>query len=268
MIRRLPGLLLALALCWPVSSWAAIAFVTSQSAICVDNNVTTTITCALPGNATSGNVIVAVVGYAGATVTTGIVFTDNQSGSYSTAASLLNSPATTNGGAIGTGTVTSTATPTITATISGTTPPSNKIMCVLEYSGVNTTTRVDVSSANGQLSPGTGADNITSGAAVTTENNEMIVGGLFDVQGITQTINAGTSPNAFTDRANKGSGANLRGMCEEFAQTTAASIAATAGFAVGSNDDTVAFMVALKNPAGAAPLQNSSGFLSIIMGGR
>lgn len=231
-----------------------------QGAICtLSATASSTMTCALPGTATPGNIIVAAVGYTIGTVTV-IAFTDDQSGSYTLTNSLYGLPAATEGGAIGTGTVGNAATPTVTATYTNSVQPTYHIMCVLEYSGVNTVTRVDQTHAGNSASPGTATDAVTSGAATTTADGETIVGTLFEIQNVTDTVVAGTN---YTSRTLKNTGTDLRGVCEDLTQSTAGSIAAT-GTATGGTGDTIAFLVALKNVT-VQGLQNATGIFGTVL---
>ena len=97
----------------------------------------------------------------------------------------------------------------------------------------------NVTSQNDSSFVGTGANVITSNAATTTINSSLILGIVRNVSG-GGTLSAGTSPNAFTAISGVTSASSL---WEQFVQTTAGSIAATAG--TTSSGDNQTFMIAL-----------------------
>jgi len=117
-----------------------------------------------------------------------------------------------------------------------------------EASGVATSASFDVSAAQGQDSPGTGANAVTSTAATTTVNGCYIFGcaGEFSIGG---PVNVGTSV-AFVDAGTtfNAPGGQQRG--EYYIQPSAGSIAAT--FTIPSDGYTIALMMAFKPPGGGA----------------
>jgi hypothetical protein len=199
--------------------------------------------------------IVVGAAYQTGTVTT-LFFTDNRNGEY-TYGSILGSPVAGSGAAYGYSRVIFPGSTTVTATFDSTELPDTHGLCILEYRGVNTGSAVDVVSINSQTTPGSGTDAVTSNAVVTTANHETVLGFLWPVESVTVNINPGTTPNPWVSRAAQTSGAVQRGLCEEFAQTTAGSIAATGGLSSGTTENTVVYMVALKNSLGRAALSQA-----------
>ena len=113
---------------------------------------------------------------------------------------------------------------------------------VSEYSGIATTAPLDVTAKN--QAPGTTAtDGVTSGAASTTLNGDLIFGVAMDDSGLFGTITAGTG---FTRRAFVN---NMDLATEDRVQATAGSIAATFTFTLP--DQYLAQMAAFK--ASGAP---------------
>lgn len=244
LIRLFMVCVFALCLTLPVTSFGA-TFV--QAKACSNAGVTSdTFTCAFGSNTTTGNVIVGFGGFHVATTPATVALTDSQSNTYTTKQSYMASPFAGAGGIAAVAPVTTGGATTVTMTTTSAAAPQRHALCVMEFSGVNTTTPVDVSAKNTQATPTTSTDAVTSTAAVSTADGEMIVGGEVDIEGLGQSTTAGTG---FTlgDRTTT----NLTTLCEYLAQTSQGSIAATFT-ASSTGDDTIAFMVALKNAAAGA----------------
>lgn len=236
---RLALLVLCLALV-PSQGWGAQAFV--QGKICaVGATAANFITCTFDSATTTGNIIVASSGYQTGTVTS-ITFTDDRSGSYATIQSLYSSPQVTSGAALGVGTVGTAGTTAVTATFTNSEQPDYYGICIAEFSGVNTSSIVDVSTVNSQVTPTTGTDLITSGAIVSTADGEIYYGGVWNSQNVTGTLTKGTT---YTLIAVQNTGTVQRGLCEYWQQASAGSADADATTTNG-DDDHITFAVAMK----------------------
>jgi hypothetical protein len=109
-----------------------------------------------------------------------------------------------------------------------------------EYSGVATSTPLDVHTAQLQTSVGTGTNGITSGSVTTTTNGDLVYGATFNTA-TTATASAGT---AFTVRGNNAI-TGVVGYTEDLNLATAGSTAATLTAATsGGSWDT--FVMAFK----------------------
>jgi len=139
---------------------------------------------------------------------------------------------------------------TITATFSATV--AFRRMVIGEYAGIATSSAIDGSNAQVQTSPATGADTLNSLTATTTGSGDLIWGSTLDGTGSGNTLSAGTSPNAFTARANGTSADNTDMMAEDFSQTSAGSIEATAGCTAAAHDFITHMMAFKIAGAGAA----------------
>src|SRR5262249_42050678 len=100
-----------------------------------------------------------------------------------------------------------------------------------------------------QASPGTLANALNSGNIVPVGDGDLIWSATFS--GKSETLSAGTSPNAFTQRGVGGTTDNVSMQIEDFIQSTHASIAATA--TTNTNVGNVTFVAAFKAAAAAAP---------------
>lgn len=146
----------------------------------------------------------------------------------------------------------------ISGTPAGVTVTSSPASSILlqwdEYSGgtaLSDPTDGTAFTSNTQNLPGTGANALTSTAIVPATNGDLIYGSSLDT-GNSTAITAGTSPNAFTARQTVSLSAVGYILGEEFIQTTAASIAATAGSTSGGADNFITAVIALKAASAAA----------------
>jgi hypothetical protein len=121
---------------------------------------------------------------------------------------------------------------TITATFSATTP--FRRICVSEYAGIATSSAIDVHNVQWRGTFGLSANGVTSLSATTTANDDLIRGSFFDTSGNANVLSAGTSP-AFNQRAAGTSGNIVPCVVEDFLQTTAGAITATATQTVNDN---------------------------------
>lgn len=121
------------------------------------------------------------------------------------------------------------------------------IVVAHEVSGVDTASPVDGHAINGQLSPGSGTDAVTSTSVTTTVNGDYIFGASFD-QADNGQINAGTG---FTVRVHQTAGGQRRQTTQELTgnQGIAGSIAATFTD-VATNSNNVTAIIALKSSGG------------------
>lgn len=202
-----------------------------QSAGTFGDATATTIAQALPSRVTGGSLIVVTVTWDTA-ATTAVTCSDSQGNTYVTA---VNTNDTTNVQALAVCYAANAAggTTTVTATF-GASSVTRRII-VSEYSGVATTSPVDITRSN--VANGTTAtNNITSTAGTTTTNGDLIFGAVMDTTGTT-TITAGTG---FTLRSTIGSHMSV----EDQVQATAGSIAAT--FTFNAVQRYIAHMIAFK----------------------
>lgn len=119
---------------------------------------------------------------------------------------------------------------------------SNLVLICDEYSGgLASSNPVDVHHGQSQSRPGTGTNAVSSGAATTTQNGDLIYGGAFDLSGASTTYTAGTG---FALRT-ADTGLSRHGQSEDETQASAGSVAAT--FTSNqSGADYFTFMVAIK----------------------
>lgn len=108
-------------------------------------------------------------------------------------------------------------------------------MAASEYSGILTAAAID--GHNGQIiaTPGTGANVLNPGAFTTTGNGDLIWCCVTNDGGGPDTLSAGTSPNAFTQRAVGSSSDHICTLVEDFLQTSAASITPTVGTTINNS---------------------------------
>lgn len=192
----------------------------------------TTIAQSFSANVDGGNLIVVAVTW-DSTNTTTATCSDNRGNTYANATSGNNTTlrqamrvcyaANVAGGPT-----------TVTVTFSATS--SFRRIAVSEYSGVATISPVDVTKTNNGVGT-TAVDNVTSTAATTTVNGDLIYGAVMDNDG-GASITAGTG---FTERFDTGTGLAV----QDRVQTTAGSIASTHTFSV-TNRNYHAHMVAFK----------------------
>jgi len=125
-------------------------------------------------------------------------------------------------------------------------------VAISNYTGIATTSAIDGNTGQVQTTPGTGANIITTGTFTPTTNGDLIYGGCSQAFGGAIVYTAGTSPNAFTQRASNLSTDNDSLFTEDFIQTTAASIAATMGQT--ANFTTMSAVAAFKAAVSGAPV--------------
>ena len=218
------------------SSSSSVAHV--QTTGIVDGPGTGTSTVSFGSNTAAGNLIVASVTWDpnGTTATTATC-SDDRGNSYTTVNTWIDSTntqylvicyaANISGGAT-----------TLTVTYgNGTKTVAFRRVIISEYSGVVTSSPVDVSTGVGGVNGTTGTDAITSGAATTTQAGDLIYGAVEDT-GLETTITAGTG---FVQRL----ALNANDLAvQDLVQPTAGSIASTQTFASAQRYD--AAMVAFK----------------------
>ncbi len=121
-------------------------------------------------------------------------------------------------------------------------------LVLAEYSGVAASSALDVSASQTQLTPGTSSNGITSGAATTTSDKDLIIGMTMAYEGLGNAISAGTS---FTCRQKFFTSACANAadsMYEDRILATAGSVAATFT-GTNANENMVSLMVAFKPAA-------------------
>ncbi|HSX15668.1 MAG TPA: hypothetical protein VLF40_02670 [Candidatus Saccharimonadales bacterium] len=207
------------------------AFVQAPTPTGLQSGPTTSLALAYGSNNTAGNCLLACVqwnGFSAAAILTGL--TDTRGNTWVQISSMLGGP----DGATQTGNtycalfaVFGCAAGSNTVTANWTTSGADlKGLIIAEYSNVAS---IDVLTGQGATSPSGGAaNNATSGSMTTNFNGQTILGFFMSQIGATD-ITIGTSPNLFTQRAH--SSANGAQLLEEFTQTSAGSIAATASIA-------------------------------------
>lgn len=134
---------------------------------------------------------------------------------------------------------------------------SNLVIIWDEFAGgLAAANPVDVHHGQSQSRPGTGANAVSSGAATTTQNGDLIYGVSFDVSGSSTTFSAGGGASiATTD-----TGLSRHGASEFAVQSTAGSIAATYT-SNQSGGDYMTFMIAIKAAPTGDTLQGSTPLL-------
>ena len=132
-----------------------------------------------------------------------------------------------------------------------------------EYSGVATSSPLDIATQQDQTGITGTANAITSGLASTLSDGDLIYGATV-TGGVTTAVTAGTSPNAFTLRQTDRTASNEFMYTEDFiVQTTHGSIAATfTGSTTG--DDYATFILAFKAAAAAAGIPLPAMNLSVM----
>ena len=228
------------------SMWAEAASFVQGKLCAVGATASDTVSCTFDSPTAAGHIIVASAAYQTGTVTA-ITFRDNTGGQYASMGDQLGAPVAGAGASIAIGRTGLPGTTTVTATYTNSEQPDIHGLCILEYRHANLSTFQDVTASNSQTTPGSGTDAVTSTAMVTTADGETIIGALWNVETVDVNINAGTVPNAWTSRAAQTTGTVQRGLCEEFIQSAAGSIAATGALSSGTTANTVAFGVALEN---------------------
>lgn len=224
-------------------TWAATAFVQGKGSN--SGAAGTTIAVTYDSNITAGNLIVLAVAWndttstascadgAGNTYTGGPVITDATNLRRIQAFYALN----VTGGAL-----------TTTCTISSSV--SRRGLIVHEVSGAATASALDVAAGQAQQNVTTATDNITSGAATTTQNGDYIFGASADMNLACNTTLPGTG---FTDRTYSGCG-GIPVISESQIQSAAGSIAATftCSTGCGGTDDWSTVMMTFKEQTSAA----------------
>lgn len=146
---------------------------------------------------------------------------------------------------------------TVTVTL-----PTNSYtaMSIQEYSGIATSSALDVSSVNNTTTVITASNDATSNASTTTKNGDLIFGGFTLSNGSASGISAGTG---FIMRENDFSGAGM--ATEDQIQSTAGSIAGT--WSLGTTGvEYVALMGAFKPQVTTVGGGNATGTQSIVVG--
>lgn len=197
-------------------------------------------TIAATGSAVgSGNTVVGIVTWAGATTTTLSSVKDNQSNTYTVKDTV---PDTSNDQAQASfvlGNITN-GPVTITATFSNSTVFRTIIWD--EYSGAAALSDpTDGHTGQLQPTPGTGTDAVKSGNITTTVNGDLIYGGTIDTSAAT----LASSGTGFTSRTSDTVGAAC--ITEDMTQATAGLVAAT--FTVGTSVACATFVIAVKAPS-------------------
>lgn len=125
-------------------------------------------------------------------------------------------------------------------------------VAISNYTGIATASAIDGHTGQVQTTPGTGANIVTTGTFTPTTNGDLIYGGCSEAFGGAIVYTAGTSPNAFTQRASNTGAENDALFTEDFIQSTAASIAATMGQT--ANFTTMSAVAAFKAAVSGAPV--------------
>jgi hypothetical protein len=192
----------------------------------------TTITQAFTSNVTGGNLIVAAISW-DTVASTAVTCSDNQGNTYTTVTN-TNDATSTQALAVCYAPNAAGGATTVTATF-GAASVTRRIS-VHEYSGVATTSPVDVSRTN-TANGTTAANNITSTAGTTTVANDLIFGAVMENGTGNATITPGTG---FTNRRI----VNNELATQDLAQASAGSIASTWTFSTAQRY--TAHMVAFK----------------------
>lgn len=218
-----------------------------QGATDIGGNPSSSLNVAFPSNNAAGDLLVVEATFDSSSDST-FTCSDSQSNTYSSPYVINNA---THGQSLGVCYAANSKSGANTVTVTMTTGNCCLETDIAEYSGIATSNPLDVET--GQPGSGnTSADNVTSGAATTTTNGDLIFGAINDVQGLAGSISAGSG---FTKRVNSVTNYTV---AEDQTQTSAGSIAATATF--GTSSDYVAIMMAFKPPPSSPghPLTNVS----------
>ena len=197
----------------------------------------TSVSATFASTVTSGNCVIGVIMW-GSTVNDLTSVTDDKGNTYTVKDTLLN----LDGGSASSfilGNITN-GPKTVSANFSASV--ANDVIIISEFSGVAASSDpTDVHHAQTQARPGTGTDAISSGAATTTVNGDLIFGGAFDASGANTTFTAGTSFTLGTTN----SGLSRHAADEFRTQASAGSVSATfTGNQSGA--DYFVFMIAAK----------------------
>ena len=188
-----------------------------------------TTTASFSSNNTAGNTIIAAISWGNNATPT---CSDSQGNTYTIATNTYDS---TNNQSLGICYATNIKAGANTFTLDAGGASSTRIL-IHEYSGIASTNPVDITKTN-IANATTAANNVTSTAATTTANNDLIFGTVMDDTGITS-ITAGTS---FTQRQSV-NGKDL--ASQDYLQPTAGSISSIQTF--GTAHRYLAHMVAFK----------------------
>jgi hypothetical protein len=166
---------------------AGVGFI--QVASSSDENFSQTISATFNANNAVGNFIVLIVAWQSSGDSSPTIASDTEGNTYTEAAGAHRwSTAQAAGETILYAPNIKAGPNTVTVTLS--TANSHKKLVVAEYSGINANSPLDVASAaEGQ------STSVTSGSAVTTTNGELIIGGMVETDGASETISAGPNFN-------------------------------------------------------------------------
>jgi len=221
------------------STYSSIAQATTQTAPPVaylqGAATTDTTTATFPGNNTAGNTIIAAISWGNNAAPT---CSDSQGNTYTIVTNTYDS---TNNQSLGVCYASNIKTGANTFTLNVGGASSTRIL-IHEYSGIASSSPVDVTKTN-IANATTTANNVTSTAATTTQNNDLIFGAVMDDTGTTS-ITAGTN---FTQRHSVN---NKDLASQDFLQSTTGSIASTQTF--GTAHRYLSHMVAFKTTATAS----------------
>lgn len=183
-----------------------------------------TLTCATGSiSVTSGQPVVVGIVEEGATSITGISGTANCNGTYTQRQTVSNpAPATLR---LYTTVATGTGSCTVTATYVGASTYSR--LFAVPITGANVSTPIGNSASQSQTNTGTGANAVSSSNFSTTTSNNLVVSWVCDVQGITGTFTAGTSPISSTLDFSNYDGGNFTCAAERGTVASASTVSGT-----------------------------------------
>lgn len=218
---------------------AAPAYVSASSSNNTAANGSSTVTITLGSAIPAGAAVCIFAGFASSAVAADLTVTDNASGNTYTELD-FNNP-----GSFGLATfygLNIQNSPTTITFSSGSFAMNFSHVFVETFTGVATTSALDVHAINPQTTaPGTGANAVTSGNVTTTANGDLLCGGTVDLQGA-GTISHGTSPISYTQAE---STANAY-MTEYAVQSTASATTPATFTASSASDQFITAIVALK----------------------
>ncbi len=139
----------------------------------------------------------------------------------------------------------------VTVTYGNSATPGFRVMSIHEYSGVATTSPLDVSTSNVAVGA-TGTNGYTSTAATTNQDGDLLYGVAFDDDSSPGTWTAGTSPFAYTSRSTA-----TGWIAEDSTQTTAGSAQATFGQAATAHHY-IAYMLTFKRGLSTGSLTDTN----------
>lgn len=243
-----------LALCLALlasQAWGGAAFVQSKATSPDGTTSATTVAATFTSTVGNAGAVCGVVSYqaSGAALST---VTDDKSNSYTVQRTVTNQDVKMSTFYLANIT---NAPSTITATFASAT--QYRSLIIIEASGIATASALDVETGQASLSPGGGANDISSGSVTTTADGDFICGFVVETSAFnTNEFTAGTSV-AYTKREENGGANQIDMAAETFVQSTQGAIAATfAGATAGTTGQYDVAILTLKAAAASAPIRH------------